>query len=177
MDAQMNCFRDLLENHDKYLWRYVITLCGKELPLRTNNEIVQLLKRLKGNSAVRTSPLPNHERSRYERKWILDKNTSTLVPTNEVTGPIPYNLKIYKSLIFFALTPEFVNYILNDKVAIAFSRFLKDALVPEEMFYSTLFMTPGMYNGIVEYHNGLFHLMPIHPLWMTTEENLTPGHN
>ena len=25
--------------------------------------------------------------------------------------------------------------------------------------------------------NGLFHLIAIHPLWMTSEENLTPGHN
>ena len=24
---------------------------------------------------------------------------------------------------------------------------------------------------------GLFHLIAIHPLWMTSEENLTPGHN
>ena len=26
-------------------------------------------------------------------------------------------------------------------------------------------------------YNGLFHLIAIHPLWMTSEENLIPGHN
>ena len=26
-------------------------------------------------------------------------------------------------------------------------------------------------------YNGLFHLIAMHPLWMTSEENLTPGHN
>ena len=25
--------------------------------------------------------------------------------------------------------------------------------------------------------NGLFHLIAMHPLWMTSEENLSPGHN
>ena len=47
-------------------------------------------------------------------------------------------------MIYFALSPEFVNYTLNDEVAIALSEFLKDALIPEESFYSTLFMIPGM---------------------------------
>ena len=143
MDAQMNCFGDLLKRHHEYPWRYVITLCGKELPLRTNKEIVQLLWQLKGNSAVRTSPISKWEQIRYEKKWTLDKNTSKLVQADENAGPIPYNLTIYKSMIYFALTPEFVNYTLNDEIAIALSRFLKDALIPEESFYSTLFMIPG----------------------------------
>ena len=143
MDAQMNCLRKLLRSSDKYPWHYVITLCGKELPLRTNGEIVQLLKRFKGNSAIHAFPIPRSDRMRYKIKWTLDKNMSKLVPTKEDAGPIPYNLTIYKSMIYFALTPEFVNYTLNDEVAIALSKFLKDALIPEESFYSTLFMIPG----------------------------------
>ena len=74
---------------------------------------------------------------------------SKLVPTKEDAGPIPFNLKIYKSMIYFALTPEFVNYTLNDEVAVTLSRFLKDALVPEELFYSTLFMIPGTYEVLL----------------------------
>ena len=142
MDAQMNCFRDLLRNHDKYPWHYVITLCGKELPLRTNREIVQLLKQLEGNSAICASPIPKPERIRYEKKWIV-KSNRWVIPTKENAGPIPYNLTIHKSMIYFALTPEFVNYTLYDAVAISLSKFLKDALAPEENFYSTLFMIPG----------------------------------
>lgn len=148
MDAQMMCFRKLLRNHDKYAWRYVITLCGKELPLRTNNEIVQLLKRLKGSSALRASLLPNRELKRFQVKWVV-KNKTLIVPTTEDPGPVPYNLMIYKSMIYFALSPNFVNYTLNNEVAIALAEFLKDALIPEESFYSTLFMIPGMSLSIV----------------------------
>ena len=114
----------------------------KELPLRTNREIVQLLKQLKGNSAIYTFPIPKLERIRYEKKWIV-KSNKWVVPTRENAGPIPYNLKIYKSIIYFALTPEFMNHTLYDVVAINLSKFLKDALAPEENFYSTLFMIPG----------------------------------
>ena len=126
MDAQMNCFRDLLGNHVKYPWHYMITLCGKELPLRTNSEIVNILKDLNGMSAVRAHPIH-----------------IPLVRTGKNVGPVPFNLTIYKSLVYFALTPEFVDYVLNDEVAIALSKFLKDAFIPEEYFYSTLFMIPG----------------------------------
>ena len=142
MDAQMNCFSDLQANHHKYPWRYVITLCGKELPLRTNNEIVRLLKRLNGTSAICASSPPRWEHIRYERKWKVDK-ASNYSPTKEKAGPIPYNLTMYKSMVYFALTQEFVNYVLSNTVAIALSKFLIDALIPEEHFYSTLFMNPG----------------------------------
>ena len=47
-------------------------------------------------------------------------------------------------MIYFGLTPGFVNYTLNDEVAITLSRFLNYALIPEELFYSTLFMIPGI---------------------------------
>ena len=142
MDAQMRCFRDLQQNRYKYPWQYVVTLCGKELPLRTNREIVHLLKSLKGNSAIRAFPVPKWGRKRYEKKWIV-KSKTWVAPTKEDAGPIPYNLTIYKSMIYFALTPEFVNYALNDEVAIALSKFLRNAFSPEEHFYSTLFMIPG----------------------------------
>ena len=143
MDAQMNCFRDLLRRHHKYPWRYMITLCGKEVPLRTNKEMVQLLWPLEGSSAVRSFAMPESELVRFQKKWTLRKARSKLIQTKEDAGPIPYNLTIFKSMIYFALTPEFVNYTLNDEVAIALARFLKYALVPEESFYSTLFMIQG----------------------------------
>ena len=40
VDAQMNCFDALLKVQTQYPWKYVITLCGKEVPLRTNREMI-----------------------------------------------------------------------------------------------------------------------------------------
>ena len=91
MEAQMNCFSDLMMNHHKYPWRYVITLCVKELPLRTNREIVHLLKSLIRTSAVRASPTPRWEHKRYERKWI-EKRSARYVPT----GVLRSNSRICK---------------------------------------------------------------------------------
>ena len=145
MDAQMHCFRDLLERYHEYPWRYVITLCGKELPLRTNREMVQLLKPLKGTSAIRTFRVPPFEYNRFNNTWNKTEGSSDKYFSVQTRAePIPYNLTMYKSMAYFALAPEFVDYMLNDKVAITLSKFLRDAYIPEEHFYSTLFMISGM---------------------------------
>ena len=143
MEAQMNCFKDLKKNYDAYPWKYVITLCGKELPLRTNREMVQLLKNLNGTSAINTHLPSKSEQDRYTRKWAEIDNQYYI--TQESAGPIPYNLTMYKSMVYFALTPEFVEYVLYNKVANALRKFLKDAFIPEEHYYSTLFMIPGKF--------------------------------
>ena len=143
MEAQMNCFKDLKKNYDAYPWKYVITLCGKELPLRTNREMVQLLKNLNGTSAINTHLPSKSEQDRYTRKWAEIDNQYYI--TQESAGPIPYNLTMYKSMVYFALTPEFVEYVLYNKVANTLHEFIKDALIPEEHFYSTLFMIPGKF--------------------------------
>lgn len=103
----------------------MITLCGKELPLRTNRELVQLLKELNGTSSVLAHATPKSNYDRFR------------------AGPIPYNLTVYKSLVYFALTPVFTEYVLYNKVAITLYKFLESADVPEEHYYSTLFMIPG----------------------------------
>ena len=47
MEAQMRCMTDLVKFRakEKYKWKYVINLCGKELPLMTNREMVKRLIR------------------------------------------------------------------------------------------------------------------------------------
>ena len=53
MEAQLLCMRELLlARNALYPWRYAISLCGKELPLRTLREIVIILKRLNGTSGI-----------------------------------------------------------------------------------------------------------------------------
>ena len=63
-EAQLSCYRDL----DKYpadKWYYVINLTGRELPLKTNYEIVDNLRTMNGTSILRPNPVDTftiHER-------------------------------------------------------------------------------------------------------------------
>ena len=144
LDAQLSCITDLYDARLRVEWKYLITLCGKELPLRTNSEIVKLLKPLNGTSALIHLDMPEEERWRIERRNYVNSK-GKLIQTRRKLGPVPYNLKIYKSLAYFGLTPEFVNFVLHDSKAKALLHFMRQGVSSaEEHFFSTLFLLPGM---------------------------------
>ena len=53
-EAQMSCFRDL-EAYPYRKWHYVINLCSRELPLKTNRYIVEGLRKMNCNQYSETS--------------------------------------------------------------------------------------------------------------------------
>ena len=131
LDAQVNCLKDLAkhrESQPKALqWRYVINLCGKELPLSTGKEIVTKLARLNGTSAMMPRPNTNKQRLKGRR--------------------VPFDLPTFKNSAYNALSFPFVDYLLNNKTAQAVLEFFRNLSVPEEHFYSTLYQQPGIPGG------------------------------
>lgn len=145
LDAQLSCSTDLYKARLFVEWKYLITLCGKELPIRTNLEMVQLLKPLNGTSALIPLDIPEEERWRVEMRNYVNRR-GDLIHTRRRLGRVPYNLKLYKSSAYFGLTPQFVDYILHDEKANALLRFMhRGVSSAEEHFYSTLYVLPGMY--------------------------------
>ena len=71
IQSQMQCYSDLLKIREKQAeeqrWKYVVNLCGKELPLNSNHEIVSHLVRLNGTSAVGARKIPSTEGGTYSR--------------------------------------------------------------------------------------------------------------
>ena len=57
-EAQLCCLRELEKRPSK--WYYVINLCSRELPLKTNRFIVESLRALNGTSIVRPHPVDKH---------------------------------------------------------------------------------------------------------------------
>ena len=144
LDAQLSCASDLYKARVFVEWKYLITLCGKELPIRTNLEIIQLLKPLNGTSALIHLDFPKKERWRVERRSYVNSQ-GKLIQTRKRLGSIPYNLKLYKNSAYFGLTPQFVDYILHDEKANALLGFMhRGVSSAEEHFYSTLYVLPGM---------------------------------
>ena len=146
-EAYFNCFSELMLARDNYPWKYVITLCGKELPLRTNAETVALLKPLNGTSSVQTVGADGTDDFKFKWKWSLNKMTGWITKRDESLPPIPYGLKVYKSWAYVALSYQFVKHILCSPVAIDLREYMKDVRMPEENFYAMLFMQPGAPGG------------------------------
>ena len=145
MDAQLNCMQDLMRFKPSR-WRYAINLCGRELPLKTNREIVQSLIKLNGSSAMNSYELPNGNRV---DRFLVKANLSHghITKTQTKLGPVPYNLKLYKAFNFMAVVRSFVSFLLTNTTAVAFREYLKDVKIPEEHFYSTLHRVPGVPGG------------------------------
>ena len=116
-----------------------MTLCGKELPLRTNREMVSFLKGMEGRPVIYTSKFSSQD---YAQKLHLTSIDSTKDVCKFTGGfqskSIPYGMKLFKTMAYFSLTPEFTNFAVYSSEARALYEFVKPIRSPEEAFYGTL---------------------------------------
>lgn len=56
VQADINCMADLYNSTSK--WKYFINVCGQDFPLKTNWEIVQMLRLLKGSNSMESEKMP-----------------------------------------------------------------------------------------------------------------------
>ena len=177
IEAHASCFSDLVLAREKYPWKYVFTLCGMELPLRTNAEVVQLLKPLKGMSSVKLVGPDGRDERKYRFKNSLNKLTGWVNLRDEQMPPPPYNMKIYKSWAYVALSYDFVEYFLCSEVGLTLRDYLKDAFIPEENVYPMLFMKPGVPGGYrSEFRDKLFYVMSCTWLRRAPQINYNPSY-
>ena len=140
-DSQLHCMQDLM-TYPATRWKYVINLSGREVPLKTNREIIESLKKLKGYTALDIGKMTSHFwRTRFKFKFHLDKN-GRMQQTHQHQSRPPPGIKLYKSLTFLAATRAFVDFLLNNPLAVKFHSFLGTAYAPEEHFYSSLYALP-----------------------------------
>ena len=147
LDAQLNCMQDLMR-FTPSRWRYAINLCGRELPLKTNREIVQSLIKLNGSSVLFPHEMSNRDREdRFVFKAVVDTSTGRIIKTQTKLGPVPYSIKLYKSMTYIAVTRPFVSFLLMNETAVALREYLTDVKNAEEHFYSTLYKLSGVPGG------------------------------
>ena len=165
LKAQKSCLTDLAhyrqqqQQKEEDRWKYVINLCGKELPLTSVREMV---KKLMSIYAMRRA------------------SSVVLVPGNDswtiarLKGKtLPFNLAYYKSMTYTSLSYPFVHFMLNNPSAMKLYDFMLETDFPEEHFYPTLWMapgTPGGYNPQIP-KEGYFEVG--HYFWRTNSYELS----
>ena len=154
MKAQMQCLRDLATVREKLpqekKWKYAINLCGKELPIITNHEIVSHLVKLNGSSAINAALMGNSN-----REWRRLRNQE-----------IPFKLPYYKSQSNIAVSFQFAKFLLSNKKALALFEFFKKCKSPEEHFYATVFRMPGVPGGFNSNLPQKFYVNVERAFWM-----------
>ncbi|XP_062925982.1 N-acetyllactosaminide beta-1,6-N-acetylglucosaminyl-transferase-like isoform X1 [Mobula hypostoma] len=144
MEADIRCMTDLLQL--KTGWKYVLNLCGQDFPLKTNLEIIRYLKNFKGKNITPGILPPEHVkiRTKFVFKQFLSANNSHVIKTRELKSPPPHNITIYFGSAYYALTSEFVEFILKDQRALDLLQWSRDTYSPDEHYWVTLNRIPGV---------------------------------
>ena len=177
MEAQLNCHYDLLKFRESQppsrQWKYVINLCGKELPLMSPHEMVSHVSVLNGSASI----IPKRVTSRnvYDLERIRNKVKYSWwygepMTMNEKLDPIPFNLTFYKSSSYSVLSYKFVHFLLTDPIALEVHHFFTNAMHSEEHFYATLFMMPGVPGGYDPKLKDLY-VRAAHSTWQLSQHN------
>ncbi|CAL1538206.1 unnamed protein product, partial [Lymnaea stagnalis] len=153
--ADLHCFQDLLRH--PVTWRYVINSPGQQFPLRTNLEIVKILKLLNGTNDILGVTGESRNPERYRTKWNYVANETSgdvrLVPTSVTHEPPPGDLDIVKCSAYGAFTRGFVEFVLENKLAADLLNWSKVVYSPDEIYWGTLNYNvaspaPGGFKGV-----------------------------
>ncbi|NXT24659.1 GCNT2 transferase, partial [Syrrhaptes paradoxus] len=142
--ADLHCMRDLLGS--AMPWRYLLNTCGQDFPLKTNREIVRLLKGLGGKNITPGVLPPAYitTRTKYVHREQLYSFFSFMLRTFVRKAPPPHNLTIFFGSAYVAITRPFAEFVLRDQRAIDLLAWSEDTYSPDEHFWVTLNRIPGV---------------------------------
>ena len=121
-------------------WKYVINLTGRDIPLKTNREIVESLIKLNGYTALIFRTLVSElRRDRIEYKYHLNEKTAQI---QKISERLPKPPVLYKSLKLMAASREFVDFILHNPLSLQFHEYISFTRTPDEHYYASLYVLP-----------------------------------
>uniref|UniRef100_A0A096LTI5 Glucosaminyl (N-acetyl) transferase family member 7 n=1 Tax=Poecilia formosa TaxID=48698 RepID=A0A096LTI5_POEFO len=139
LQADLNCMKDLIAS--PIAWRKVINLCGQDFPTMSNLELVQYMQstgwRDKNMTPGVKQPATMKHRTRFQHHEIVGSHVAPRVPRHTKPPP-PHNLKIYFGTAYYALTRDFVDFVLKNQIAHDFLEWSKDTFSPDEHYFVTL---------------------------------------
>ncbi|CAH1794788.1 unnamed protein product [Owenia fusiformis] len=160
LQADVNCMADLLKS--RIPWKYYINLASQAFPLKTNAEIVKILKIYNGANDIEGIIGKRIHKWRFEKTWVLIPNPKGGKPSlradDAKKSSPPHNIEIVRGSAYGIFSKGFVNYIVNNEIAKDLLEWSKDTYSPDEHYWATLhhlknnphLETPGGYKGTAD---------------------------
>ncbi|XP_027007669.2 beta-1,3-galactosyl-O-glycosyl-glycoprotein beta-1,6-N-acetylglucosaminyltransferase-like [Tachysurus fulvidraco] len=148
VQADINCMKDLYQVNSH--WKYFINLCGQDFPIKTNLEMVHMLKKLGGANSLETETTPHIKVSRWKQSYQVQNGT--IMRTNKEKSPPPFGLKVFSGIAYIVVSREFVRYVLEDPKAQVLISWVNDTYSPDEFLWATLQRMPGV-PGFIRAHS------------------------
>ena len=127
LQADLNCMSDLLMQ-TKVKWKYLFNLASTEFPLKTNYEMVKILKLYNGANDIEV--INKYFKSRLGFKWKVENGS--MVKTNVTKEKPPHDLVLMKGLAYGVFSRAFIDYTINSRVAKDLLEYLRDTFSPDE---------------------------------------------
>lgn len=137
LEATMDCMK--LLRYTKRTWKYAQIISWNDYPIKTNREMVQIMKLLNGTMDVSLYKPQHHT-------FYAEFFTKKLNPV------LPGNLVLYKSSYAVTMPREFVSFMFDSQIAQELYSWLNNSICTEEMYFSTLahnrfLQAPGGFPG------------------------------
>ena len=147
LDAQLHCMQDLIE-YPTSRWKYVINLSGREIPLKTNRQIVEALMKLNGYTAVNFREMDLFAwKDRFVNEHYINKHGELCRSSSKLLPKPPVGLTIQKSTAYLAASRPFVQFLFNDSLSLEFHKYLAKVRSAEEHYYASLYVLPQAKGG------------------------------
>ncbi|KAG8011981.1 Beta-1 [Nibea albiflora] len=140
VQADINCMADLYNISTE--WKYLMNLCGQDFPLKTNLEIVRMLRSLRGGNSMQSEQTPDDKKSRVTNVHeIID---GKIQETSKKKRPPPFNLPILAGNAYIVVSRGYIRSVLEDNRIPALIEWSKDTYAAEEFFWATIQRMPGV---------------------------------
>ncbi|XP_053283110.1 beta-1,3-galactosyl-O-glycosyl-glycoprotein beta-1,6-N-acetylglucosaminyltransferase 3 [Pleuronectes platessa] len=139
VQADLNCMTDLLKSPVK--WRYLLNTCGTDFPIKTNGEMVKILKILNGRNSIETEPTPDYKKARWQYHHNV---TDSVIRTDEKKSPPPISSPMFTGNAYFVVSREFVTHVMHDTEVQKLLEWSKDTYSPDEYLWATLQRMPSV---------------------------------
>ncbi|XP_075787848.1 beta-1,3-galactosyl-O-glycosyl-glycoprotein beta-1,6-N-acetylglucosaminyltransferase [Pelodiscus sinensis] len=138
VQADLNCMKDLYRRSMN--WKYLINLCGMDFPIKTNQEIVEKLKALKGENSLETEKMPSSKEIRWKKHYeIVDGKLKNMGIDKQ---PPPLSTPVFSGSAYFVASRRFVEYVLENSKILEFIEWAKDTYSPDEYLWATIQRIP-----------------------------------
>lgn len=156
LKAELNCMSDLINKNNT--WMYAFNLPSQQFPLKTNIEMVRIIKKYNGSNLIEgITTLKRKIEERYSHRYkIVD---GKLIKTKVMKVPYKFNnqsVNIVKGSAIGGFSRSFVQFVLKSEVSRTLLEWMEDIHSPDEYFWATLnfnpqLLAPGHYKGNIKF--------------------------
>ena len=140
--VELKCMKTFMDTGIN--WKYYINIAAQEFPLRTNLEMVKILKELKGANDIETYDHPVYLDWRIRKSYSVIGNS---LAENGKKKVMPYKINTSKGSAYGLFTRDFVEFLLHDRIAKEIVQYFNDTYAPEENIWATLNTLPWAPGG------------------------------